>query len=111
MPLTAHRTPAPDPRRSYVGLAFSVIAFATLLQIFGSPFFKSTFLFWGLCFGCAMAAIGYDHDGKTYSFYRKDYIDNIDDLKSPITFLWVERTFPIGFSAENLLPILIGFSA
>ena len=32
----------------FVGLGFSVIGMSMLIQIFGSPFLKSTFLFWGL---------------------------------------------------------------
>ena len=41
----------------YVGLAFSVIFMSVLLQLFGSPFLKTTFIFWGLMFGCFMSAI------------------------------------------------------
>ena len=39
----------------YVFMGIGVIAFGTFLQIFGSPFFKSTFLFWSLAFGCLIS--------------------------------------------------------
>lgn len=41
----------------YVGLGFSVILASVLLQMFGSPFLKSTFLFWSLMVGCIISAI------------------------------------------------------
>ena len=47
----------------YVGLGFSVIAMSTFLQFFGSPFLKSTYLFWGLMFGCLCAGV-FTYEGK-----------------------------------------------
>lgn len=113
----------------YIGLGFSVIVMSTIVQFFGSPFLKSTFLFWGLAFGCFMAAITYRTalpgdkttcsteptkpciggfadatPGKKYYYYSGDAVKNADT----ITFLWV-KTFPLGFAAEYFLPILIGF--
>jgi len=91
----------------YVGLAFSVIFISLLIQAFGSPFFKSTFLFWGLAFGCCVAAAGKDvnGDGVKESYYREDFLENSDD----ITFLWAKTFYPFGFSPEYFLPIIIGF--
>jgi len=73
------------------------------LQMFGSPFFKSTFLFWGLCFGCICAAGG--KDGNSY--FRSNFLDAVSE--KPITFLWAEGTYPISFAGEYFLPILIGY--
>mmetsp|Transcript_34403 Transcript_34403/g.118591 ORF Transcript_34403/g.118591 Transcript_34403/m.118591 type:complete len:709 (+) Transcript_34403:71-2197(+) len=113
----------------YVGLGFSVIFMSTFLQFFGSPFLKSTFLFWGLMFGCLCAGLSsytakegdvtldyYNDSGKTryrtmpavegkkYSYFNNYRIKNAPTF----VFLW-DTTFPIGFSAEYFLPILIGF--
>ncbi|KAK7232199.1 xanthine transmembrane transporter [Aureococcus anophagefferens] len=41
----------------YVGLAASVIAFTVFIQFTGSPFLKSTCIFWGLMFGCLVAGV------------------------------------------------------
>jgi len=94
----------------YVGLGMSVIFFSILIQMFGSPFLKSTFLFWGLIFGCIMAGISgkdVDGDGKKESYFREDYMKAADD--NPLTFFWAEGTFPIGFQVEYFIPIIIGF--
>ena len=114
----------------YVGLAFSVIFMSVLLQLFGSPFLKTTFIFWGLMFGCFVSAIssytahaprdktlctaepdafcagGFANaeDGKAYSYWN-----NLRVKDAPgFTFLWA-TTFPIGFDGAYFLPILIGY--
>jgi NCS2 family nucleobase:cation symporter-2 len=110
----------------YVFLGLSVIIMAVLLQIVGSPFLKSTALFWGLLFGMMVAGVSsyvavegdkaweMQDDGKykvvtatpghAYGFFNTAIID-----KAPaVTFLWAE-TFPIGFAPEYLLPILIAY--
>ena len=118
----------------YVGLAFSVIFMSVFLQFFGSPFLKSTFLFWGLMFGCFVAGIStyegkgsvWDSYEQTFSFSKPDdkviasqgpmkqgrqykYFNNYRIRNAPVfTFLWAE-TFPLGFAPEYFLPILIGF--
>jgi len=51
----------------YVGLGFSVIFASVLCQMFGSPFIKSTFLFWGLVFGCLVSG----PIGKDVSIYNQ----------------------------------------
>jgi len=103
----------------YVGLAMSVVFFSILCQMFGSPFIKSTYLIWGLAFGCLVATCGKDMDGDgeiggteaqdiAESYYRRDYLDPPGGL-DPLTFLWAKATFPIGFSAAKFPVILIGF--
>ncbi|EGB03628.1 hypothetical protein AURANDRAFT_55502 [Aureococcus anophagefferens] len=83
----------------YVGLAASVIAFTVFIQFTGSPFLKSTCIFWGLMFGCLVAGV------SRYEAYFNDYrIRNAPWF----TFLW-DITFPLGFSKEYFLPIVIGF--
>ena len=118
----------------YVGLAFSVIFMSVFLQFFGSPFLKSTFLFWGLMFGCFVAGIStyegkgsvWDSYEQTFSFSKPDdkviasqgpmkqgrqykYFNDYRIRNAPwFTFLWAE-TFPLGFAPEYFFPILIGF--
>ena len=91
----------------YVGLAFACIFFSIILQIFGSPFFKSTFIFWSLCFGCICASGGKEVNGETLNYF--DSATTPIDEADAITFLWAERTFPLGFSGVYFFPILIGF--
>ena len=93
----------------YVMLGMSVIFMSIFLQIFGSPFLKSTFLFWSLLFGCLISSFGKDinNDGIKESYWRSDYIDNAND--NPVSFFWTKGTFPISFQGEYFLPILIGF--
>jgi len=105
----------------YIGLGFSVIAFSTFLQFFGSPFLKSTFLFWGLMFGCFVSGVatyeGKEGDftldngniepvqvGRQYKYWNDQRIKDAPKL----IFLW-DTTFPIRFAPEYFLPILIGF--
>ena len=58
----------------YVGLAFSVIFMSVFLQFFGSPFLKSTFLFWGLMFGCFVAGIStYEGKGSVWDKYERTF--------------------------------------
>uniref|UniRef100_A0A7S0FP33 Uncharacterized protein n=1 Tax=Pyrodinium bahamense TaxID=73915 RepID=A0A7S0FP33_9DINO len=117
----------------YIGLAMSVILFTTLLQAVGSPFLKSTALFFGLLFGMLISgvtsyeAIAGDKTmcsaepdapciggfadavpGKRYSFWNTDRIE----AAPTITFLWNNDPNPLtflGFAPEYFLPILIGF--
>mmetsp|Transcript_20709 Transcript_20709/g.26808 ORF Transcript_20709/g.26808 Transcript_20709/m.26808 type:complete len:701 (-) Transcript_20709:468-2570(-) len=106
----------------YVGLGFSVIAMSTFLQYFGSPFLKSTFLFWGLIFGCFVSGItsyeakegdftiGDDGNiepaqvGRQYNYWNDNRIKDAPKL----IFLW-DTTFPLKFAPEYFLPIVIGF--
>merc|ERR1719326_845760 len=114
---------------AYVGLGGSVILCSIFIQVFGSPFLKSTFLFWSLIFGCIVSGFasytakpgdkvmcaaepdnlcigGFANAvvGKTYSFWDWDAV-----TAAPMfTFNWV-HTFPLGFAPEYLFPILIGY--
>ena len=111
-----------------------MIFMSVFLQFFGSPFLKSTFLFWGLMFGCFVAGIStyegkgsvWDSYEQTFSFSKPDdkviacevhmkqgrqynYFNDYRIRNAPwFTFLWAE-TFPLGFAPEYFLPILIGF--
>lgn len=94
----------------YVGLGMSVVFASVVIQMIGSPFLKSTFLFWGLIFGVVMAAISgkdVDGDGVKESYFRSDYMAAANDR--PVTFFWAQGTFPIGFAPEYFIPIIIGF--
>ena len=114
-----------------------MIFMSVFLQFFGSPFLKSTFLFWGLMFGCFVAGIStYEGKGSVWDKLRANvlqllvglpddkviasqghmkqgrqynYFNNYRIRNAPVfTFLWAE-TFPLGFAPEYFLPILIGF--
>ena len=110
---------------------------SVFLQFFGSPFLKSTFLFWGLMFGCFVAGIStYEGKGSVWDSYEHllhvqlvlasrrqghrvrgpmkqgrqyKYFNDYSIRNAPwFTFLWAE-TFPLGFAPEYFFPILIGF--
>jgi len=115
----------------YIGLSWSVIIFTILLQFIGSPFLKSTALFWGLMFGVVVSLLASyeavagdvvtctDGDGcngglkaaipgEKYSYWNTAKIDASDTF----TFLWVNDPNPLAFlsfAPEYFLPILIGF--
>ena len=113
----------------YVGLAASVIAFSVFVQFAGSPFMKSTFIFWGLMFGCFVAGVSrYEavEGDMTFDFSTSNgrvqanmvpavpgrkykYFNDYKIRNAPwFTFLW-DTTFPLGFAKEYFLPIVIGF--
>ena len=47
---------------------------SVFLQFFGSPFLKSTFLFWGLMFGCFVAGIStYEGKGSVWDKYERTF--------------------------------------
>lgn len=113
----------------YVGLAASVIAFTVFIQFTGSPFLKSTCIFWGLMFGCLVAGVSrYEAvaGDMTFDFHTSNgrvqanmvaavpgrkykYFNDYRIRNAPwFTFLW-DITFPLGFSKEYFLPIVIGF--
>mmetsp|Transcript_156650 Transcript_156650/g.502832 ORF Transcript_156650/g.502832 Transcript_156650/m.502832 type:complete len:692 (+) Transcript_156650:64-2139(+) len=117
----------------YIGLACTVIFFTPFLQFFGSPFLKSTSLFFGLLFGMIVSglasyeAVAGDQTmcsaepgkpciggfasatvGKAYSYWNSDRIEESESF----TFLWDNEPNPLlflGFAPEYFLPILIGF--
>merc|ERR1719482_535711 len=104
----------------YWGLALSVVFFGILIQVFGSPFLKSTFLFWSMMFGVIVAAvsskyIGEDHYdpsvsskvGTSLGYY--DFDSPAARLpKAPVfTFFWAHIQFAPGFDIRYFLPLLI----
>ena len=104
----------------YWGLALSVIFFGILIQVVGSPFLKSTFLFWSMMFGVIVAAvsskyIGEDHYdpsvsssvGTSLGYY--DFDSPAARLpKAPVfTFFWAHIQFAPGFDIRYFLPLLI----
>ncbi|KAH8049091.1 xanthine transmembrane transporter [Aureococcus anophagefferens] len=107
----------------YVGLAASVIAFTVFAQFAGSPFLKSTCIFWGLMFGCFVAGVSrYEavEGDMTFDFHTSNgrvqavmvaavpgrkykYFNDYKIRNAPwFTFLW-DITFPLGFS-QGVLP-------
>jgi len=87
------------------GLALSVIFFGILIQCIGSPFLKSTFLFWSMCFGMIVASIASytGTDGVTKSYWNSARIDAAPVL----TFPWTFQQFPPGFDARYFFILLI----
>jgi uracil-xanthine permease len=87
----------------YVLMGSGVVAFGTILQIFGSPFLKSTFIFWSLMFGVIVSAIAEKNGSSYWNLGPGSAYDNA----KPFVFLWSQTTFPIGFDGAYFLPILI----
>jgi len=86
----------------YVGLGFLVLVFIYIYTAFGSPFMKNCNIMLAL-FTVYFISMGIGSEEEGY-FVVSNRMDN-----APWgTFLWVE-TFPIGFSSEAFLPVLIGF--
>ncbi len=56
----------------YWGLALSVVFFGLFIQCLGSPFLKSTFLFWSMMFGClvSIAKVKDEESGEEFSFWN-----------------------------------------
>lgn len=90
----------------YVMLGVGTIAFGTLLQIFGSPFLKSTYIFWSLMFGCFLSGVATKGDAEL-----KYWVDGKIEAAPAGVFLWSEVNFLeyFGFDPAYFLPILIGF--
>jgi len=93
------------------GLGLSVIFMGITIQMIGSPYLKSTFLFWSMMFGVIVSAIAKgplrNYDGETVeedlSFWTNTRIKN-----APVfTFFWSEIAFKPGFAIEYFLPLLI----
>ena len=85
----------------YIGLGFSVMAMLIFIELFGSVFMKNCNVIIALLFGYLIAGVT-DYEGAKY--VTNSNIVNAD----PITFLWVE-TFPLGFYAPAVIPLLIGY--
>jgi len=87
------------------GLALSVIFMGIFIQMLGSPFLKATFLFWSMMFGVIVSSIAYytAPDGTKKSYWNSAKID----AAPVIAFPWVQYRYPLGFSPEYFLPLLI----
>eukprot|EP00877_Chromochloris_zofingiensis_P003759 jgi/Chrzof1/13384/Cz07g31020.t1 len=85
----------------YVGLGFLVFSTIVLIELFGSPFMRNAAVVIALLFGYLIAAVS-RYDGKSYV--------STDGIKAApvVTFLWV-KTFPLGFHAPALIPLLVVF--
>lgn len=86
----------------YMGLGFFVVVITLFLELFGSPFMRSSQVALGLLAGYVLAALTTDWQGNSYIS-----MTTIETAPA-ITFLWT-TSFPIGFYAPALLPVLIGF--
>uniref|UniRef100_A0A7S0JG66 Uncharacterized protein n=1 Tax=Calcidiscus leptoporus TaxID=127549 RepID=A0A7S0JG66_9EUKA len=89
----------------YWGLGLSVVLMGIFIQMLGSPYLKSTFLFWSMMFGVVVSAIVTytDDDGEKLVYWTSTRIDNAP----VITFFWTEVAFVPGFAIEYFLPLLI----
>jgi uric acid-xanthine permease len=85
----------------YIGLGFSVVVGLVMIELFGSIFMKNCNVVIALLFGYIIASFN-NVDGQQYVESSK-----IVDARW-FTFLWVE-TFPIGFYAPALVPMLIAY--
>jgi len=85
------------------GLALSVVFCGVLIQVVGSPFLKSTFLFWSMMFGVVVSAIAYKTlpDGSKASYWNTARLDIADVLVFP----WVQHRYPLGFDIAYLIPL------
>merc|ERR1719482_2481753 len=80
-----------------------------LIQIVGSPFLKSTFLFWSMIFGCIVAALSNkynDADPDSPLVYFPSEWTRVANAPF-FTFFWVEQQFVPGFDIQYFLPLLI----
>lgn len=87
---------------SYIGLGFFVLVIMVFLELFGSPFLRSTQICIALLLGYALAAGTTDPFGNEYVNTSKI------DSAPVITFLWV-KTYHIGFYSPAILPIFIAY--
>lgn len=96
------------------GLALAVVFFGILIQAVGSPFLKSTFLFWSMMFGVIVSAIAYKTldkpitaaDGSTITT-ASYWNNNRLALADVFVFPWVQHRYPLGFSIEYFIPLVI----
>jgi len=86
------------------GLALAVVFFGILIQAVGSPFLKATFLFWSMIFGVIVSAIAtYDDNGTTKKYWNTARMD----LADAFVFPWVQYRYPLGFSIEYFIPLVV----
>ncbi|KAL3927167.1 MAG: hypothetical protein SGPRY_002953, partial [Prymnesium sp.] len=85
----------------YVGMGTLVLIVMIIFRTFGSPFIKNCNVILSL-FLVYFISMGVSVNDKNFVTSEKI------DLADTITFNWA-TTFPLGFSPEGILPILIGF--
>jgi len=102
----------------YWGLALSVIFMGVFIQIVGSPFLKSTFLFWSMMFGVTIAGVcSYTRPDGTVltpgTYFRTGLFDRLyvnapAGTNPPIfSFFWSQIAFVPGFDIRYFLPCLL----
>jgi uric acid-xanthine permease len=85
----------------FIGLGFSVMCALVIIEIFGSTFMKNCNVFLALMFGYFVSAVS--------NYQGLSYVNTEAITSAPaITFLWV-YTFPIGFYAPAVIPLLIAY--
>mmetsp|Transcript_24367 Transcript_24367/g.36111 ORF Transcript_24367/g.36111 Transcript_24367/m.36111 type:complete len:422 (-) Transcript_24367:46-1311(-) len=85
-----------------IGLGFFVMCVLIFLELFGSPFLRSTSIAIAIMVGYILAACTSDRNGNPY-------VDTAPLEEAPvILFLWT-KTFPIGFYAPAFVPTLIAY--
>lgn len=86
----------------FIGLGFLVMSTIIFIELFGSPFLRSCGIAVALLFGYLVASLSTDSNGDSYT-------DSTPIEEAPVAlFLWT-KTFPIGFYAPALVPVLIGY--
>lgn len=87
----------------YIGLGFFVMIVIVFVELFGSIFMRSSSFAIALLLGFGLAAGTVDRNGDAY-------VSMQDVRDAPgLTFLWT-KTFPIGFYAPSIIPVLISFT-
>jgi NCS2 family nucleobase:cation symporter-2 len=94
--------------REYLILGAVVIGFLVFFQIFGSPFLKSTSVFWSLIGGYLYATFfPAVKDGVTYEFVSQNpnkFVEAADWIVYPDP-----TKFKLGFYLPGLMPLLLAF--
>ena len=98
----------------YWGLGLSVVFMGIFIQMLGSPFLKSTFLFWSMMFGVIVSGIATTRTTATSGQQKEDADEDLvfwldDRIRNApvITFPWTKVAFAPGFNPEYFLPLLI----
>lgn len=94
--------PLPYGSAEYIGLGFFSMTILILLELFGSPFLRSTSVALAILIGYLLSSFTEDRDGNPY-------VDFEPVREAPgILFLWT-KTFPIGFYAPAFIPTLVAY--
>lgn len=80
----------------WIGLGFFVFVIIVLIELFGSPFFRNTQVFFGLISGIVLAAV--------LGYLNESLIDGAPVFTFPLV-----RRFNLGFYAPAIIPVLIGY--